>query len=1074
MASSARNSTDRRESDVDQRPTLSNLHSLSLAVHSRRSEYIRPQKIKIKIGSWNVAACPGTEKDLAGWFLEGKGINKNLAGLLISDAITDNGSQDHIESAGEQEARRRKKQSTIPAGDEGTVIGGDDIGLYILGLQEVVDLTSTREYIGKIYTDTGPTTKWRKALMDALPPGYVVIAEQQLSGLLLYVCASPSVAPTISNVSTMSVGTGIMGYLGNKGAVSTRIVLGDTTRMVFVNSHLASGSDPTHLERRCWDVKQILERTHFDPISWAGVLEDGQEAIGDEDFAFWFGDLNYRLDGLPGDDIRRLLLLHTRGEYDVGQKSRIKIDNELGDLDSPVLIHSIESDDSSQDEDDTNPRTSNTFDKYDDSFSPSLPDPEEFADPSQDPASLQATLDSLLPHDQLRHVMKKKKAFHDGWREGPITFLPTYKYDVGSMGMFDSSEKRRAPSWCDRILFRTRTDKERYEEQYKEEQATKKKDEDMKSRGMDHIGDDEDILFNYNPEEDGDEATGTRAEEPTTTGKDIFDEYDEEEDTSPTDEVVTKEGLLEKIHLDLYTSHQRVLSSDHKPLDAVFTLEYDAVDAGMKSKVQQEVARELDRAENEGRPGITVVVDRSQEVDDVATKISKDLTSERSSTASAEGINFGNVSYLRRIRRSLTIANTSQVSSTFAFVDRPNESGHGDRIAPPWLTVSFVGSETDEDTTHQRKLEREVVLEPGDAVNCSLELFVNDIDLVRLLNSEITSLDDVLVLRVTNGRDHFIPIRGIWQQSCFGRSINELIRIPEGGVRALLPSRKGDVGPPINRGQEVRWSAPRELFKLTEAVEHLTERVNADAAMIEDATLPKESASWPFASQSWLLKNPTTREQLRTFLLEALDSDRNLIDCFPPEVPAIEKIEIMAEVLLLWLSSLEDGIVPLNIWAQLDADISSRGKEQLTDVEETKTWVLDVLSSSPNHNISFVFLTSMLARVAAELAPVPQLHFPTRTMQETSNMRASLDSVRKMRGLSWKGKGPIQSEAEVDEEKKRSWRMQVEKAYCDVFSVVLFRTPGIERNRAKERKIADERRKYVLEVFLHGGTGRVG
>ncbi len=62
-------------------------------------------------------------------------------------------------------------------------------------------------------------------------------------GLLLLVYASPELAPTISSVSTVNVGTGLLGYLGNKGAVATRIVLGDTTKMVFVNCHLASGHE---------------------------------------------------------------------------------------------------------------------------------------------------------------------------------------------------------------------------------------------------------------------------------------------------------------------------------------------------------------------------------------------------------------------------------------------------------------------------------------------------------------------------------------------------------------------------------------------------------------------------------------------------------------------------------------------------------------------------------------------------------------------------------------------------------------------------------------------------------------
>jgi phosphatidylinositol-bisphosphatase len=1039
--------------EVEQ-PSTSSPNSLSKAVHARRADYTRPQKIKVKVGSWNVAACPGTERDLAGWFVQGKGIDKKLAGLKIADAIENNGSQEYVENIGSQESRQTKKESTIPQGDEGTIIGGEDIGLYVLGLQEVVELTSAKEYIGRVYNDTGPTTKWRKALSDALPAGYKLIAEQQLSGLLLFIYASPTVAPTISSVSTVSVGTGIMGYLGNKGAVTTRIILGETTRMVFINSHLASGNDPAHLERRCWDVSQILQRTRFEPINWAGVLDDNQEGIGEEDFAFWFGDLNFRLDGLPGDDIRRLLMLHTKGEYDLGQKSRKKIDGEPGDNDGPIVTRSIESDDDDDDSEDASTRrTSSTFDYGDDASSTSLPDPDDFIqDPSQDPASLQATLDSLLPHDQLRHVQKKRKAFHDGWREGSITFLPTYKYDVGSMGLFDSSEKKRAPSWCDRILYRTRKDKLEYEGKTQEEELARIKDEEMKARGIDHAGDDEDVLFDYDPDEDG---TEDEPAVPSALTND-YDEYDEGEDEDRGETVITKEGFADRIHLDIYTSHQRVLSSDHKPLDAVFSLEYDAVVPELKSKVQQEVARELDRAENEGRPGITVVVDHSQEVDDMSEN--NDPATRNPSTGGVEGVEFGRVSFQKRKRRALTIANTSQVSSTFAFVERPSESGEEDLIAPPWLTVSFIGSDLEEEQQATNDLKKEFTLEPGDAINAALEIFIDDVSMVKLLNDGTTKLDNVLVLRVTDGRDHFVPIRGSWLQSCFGRSIDELIRIPEGGVRALRPRPKGSEGGPINRGQEVCWSAPRELFKLTEAVEMLTDRVIADAAMLENAQLPKEIGGWPFDQHAWLFTDSPTREKLKGFLLEALDSDRNLNESFPPETPAIEKLEIMAEVLVMFLGSITDGIITDSLWNKLDADITARtAVKQTLDAEETRGWVLDVLSASPNHNISFVFLTSMLNRVASELAPVPKSRWKENMK---GSARHSIDSVR--RSLSWKGKPPpLPSDPAVVR------RKAVERAYANVFSHVIFR--GAVPGKEKERKALDERRREVLEVFLRGG-----
>lgn len=975
--SSTRNSVDNtgdtapRTSYDDVQPA----HSLSQAVYARRDEYTRSHRMKIKVGTWNVAACSGVEKDVGAWFVQGQGIDNRLSGMAIAADIEAKGGQ-HLESVEEQEARRSKRHSTLPKNDVGLVAGGEDIGLYVLGLQEVVELTAA-QYVNRLYSDAEPLAIWKKSMQESLPQGYELVSEQQLRGLMMLIYASPEVASMVSSVSTQSVSTGlgnsVLGYLGNKGAISTRLVLGETTRLVFINSHLASGPQPPELQRRCWEVEQILTRTVYDPISRGGVLDDHQERIGDEDFAFWFGDLNFRMEPhLDGNDIRRLLMLHTRGEYNLASESHKKIEKELAADQSKIVIPRDTSDD------DSITASSYTTDAT------SLPDPDDFVhDPHTDPSSLQATLDSLLPHDQLARVMKEKRAFHDGWREGPITFLPTYRYDVGSMGCFDSSEKRRTPSWCDRILFRTRKDKLEHDGRSQEEALSKRKDKEMQARGIDHARDEEEILYEYDPEADGDEE---EAEEPVT--------------------VITREGFLDRIKQEVYTSHQRVLSSDHKPVDAVFTIDYEAVVPELKSKIQQEVAREFDRAENEGRPSITVLVDSRNNHE----------------TELTQGVDFGEISYLRRVRKDLTIANTGQCSARFSFAKRPHPDGES--VVPSWLTTKIIDNDNGLDST--------IALEPGDAINVALEVYVEDINLLKSLN-EALRLDDVIVLRVTNGRDHFIPVRGTWLPSCFGRSIDELIRIPEGGIRA---ASKG-----VSQN-EVKWSAPRELFKLTEATEWLIERAIADNDMITNLDIPLDQHGWPFDPSTWSSTN-SQFEDMRTTLVEALETDNALISSFPADIPAHQKLEVIADVLLRFLSSLSDGIITSELWEKLDERLDAR--EKTTTAEDKKSQVLDIMSTAPNHSISLVFLTTMLGKIAGEIAPV----------SAASTQSASRFAKNVKRSLSFKGN--------TAEDPRIVKRINVDRRYAEIFAPAICRGKSITD---KEKRSQEVKQRNVVEVFL--------
>jgi len=99
-------------------PHQRDIHAyLSTEVLSRRNEYLQQKKIKIKVASWNVAACDGTERDLEEWLLD---------------------YQNDFKSEGDEDA------------------GG--VGIYVLALQEVVDVTVTENFIK--YMDPKVSLKW--------------------------------------------------------------------------------------------------------------------------------------------------------------------------------------------------------------------------------------------------------------------------------------------------------------------------------------------------------------------------------------------------------------------------------------------------------------------------------------------------------------------------------------------------------------------------------------------------------------------------------------------------------------------------------------------------------------------------------------------------------------------------------------------------------------------------------------------------------------------------------------------------------------------------------------------------
>ena len=58
---------------------------------------------------------------------------------------------------------------------------------------------------------------------------------------------------------------------------------------------------------------------------------------------------------------------------------------------------------------------------------------------------------TCLAADQLSLQLGAQGTEFEEWDEADVTFRPTYKYDAGTNNL-DTSEKQRAPAWCDRVL----------------------------------------------------------------------------------------------------------------------------------------------------------------------------------------------------------------------------------------------------------------------------------------------------------------------------------------------------------------------------------------------------------------------------------------------------------------------------------------------------------------------------------------------------------------------------------------------------------------------------------------------
>ncbi|XP_048226836.1 type IV inositol polyphosphate 5-phosphatase 3 isoform X2 [Ricinus communis] len=119
---------------------------------------------------------------------------------------------------------------------------------------------------------------------------YVRIVSKQMVGIFLTIWVRRSLRKHIQNVKVSTVGVGVMGYIGNKGAISVSMSIYQTL-FCFICTHLTSGEKDGDELKRNADVHEIHRRTQFHTFPGIGL----PKGILDHERIIWLGDLNYRI-----------------------------------------------------------------------------------------------------------------------------------------------------------------------------------------------------------------------------------------------------------------------------------------------------------------------------------------------------------------------------------------------------------------------------------------------------------------------------------------------------------------------------------------------------------------------------------------------------------------------------------------------------------------------------------------------------------------------------------------------------------------------------------------------------------
>lgn len=421
-------------------------------------------------------------------------------------------------------------------------------------------------------------------------------------------------------------------------------------------------------------------------------------------------------------------------------------------------------------------------------------------------------------------------------------------------------------------------------------------------------------------------------------GTDMYEQRPDKKLRAPAwcDRILWMSQQEEHVQQLTYARSERPNCSDHKPVYSSLKLTVKDVIQEKRESIYAELTALLGRYENPTPPMIGL--------DQVA-------------------LDFGPIRFNESKSLPIRITNTGSVVAIFRFVPKPDEVSSLDSLERPLHVGQNLISIHLQVGICKRWLSVKPafgMLVPGDQPLTVKFTITIDSFTAQLLNSGREILDDIVILRLEDGRDYYITIKATFARSCFGMSADELVMYSD-PIRSIPidPLERAKKVDPHNTSSAL--CVPKELWRCVDAI---YQKGLSEPHLFVEPGIPSETSE--------------IRESLDTGTAFGRFS-----------------IHSYAETLVSFLSSLSPSIVPTKLFPSVEIDsqtIQSSARRLVEDLPPIHYNIFVYVISFFRHVLAFrdrnLLTAAKVARVCVNsLAPGRDLDNSASSLQKRTGMQ---------------------------------------------------------------------------------------